>query len=99
MEGISDILDLGKNIKKNKIWLHYLGGAIGLISSAHIMSAFNPDGYLEYDINENELRTKIVNPTLQIINGNLELNDNYGIGFQLSENLNQFIDQIYEYRN
>ena len=96
---ITDILDLGKNIKKNKIWLHYLGGAIGLISSAHIMSALNPDGYLEYDINENELRTKIVNPSFQIINGYLELNENYGIGFQISDNLNQFIDQFYEYRN
>ena len=97
--GITDILDLGKNIKKNKIWLHYLGGAIGLISSAHIMSALNPDGYLEYDINENDLRTKIVNPSFQIINGYLELNENYGIGFQISDNLNQFIDQFYEYRN
>ena len=63
------------------------------------MSALNPDGYLEYDINENELRTKIVNPSFQIINGYLELNENYGIGFQISDNLNQFIDQFYEYRN
>ena len=76
-----------------------MGGAIGLISSAHIMSSLNPDGYLEYDINENELRTKIVNPSFQIINGYLELNENYGIGFQISDNLNQFIDQFYEYRN
>ena len=51
------------------------------------------------DINENELRTKIVNPLFQIINGYLELNENYGIGFQISDNLNQFIDQFYEYRN
>ena len=76
-----------------------MGGAIVFISSAHIMSALNPDGYLEYDINENELRTKIVNPSFQIINGYLELNENYGIGFQISDNLNQFIDQFYEYRN
>ena len=48
---------------------------------------------------KNDLRTKIVNPSFQIINGYLELNENYGIGFQISDNLNQFIDQFYEYRN
>ena len=61
--------------------------------------SFKPYGYLEYDINENDLRTKIVNPSFQIINGYLQLNENYGIGFQMSDNLNQFIDQFYEYRN
>ena len=43
-----------KNIIQNKITYcpHYLGGGIGLVASAHLLSASNGKGILEVDINE-----------------------------------------------
>ena len=72
---------------KNKIFLHFLGSGVGLITSAHMMSAINSNGLLETDFNENPLRDNIFNETIKIINGKIYLNNKPGIGFTLNKKL------------
>ena len=72
---------------KNKIFLHFLGSGVGLITSAHMMSAINSNGLLETDFNENPLRENIFNETIKIINGKIYLNNKPGIGFTLNKKL------------
>ena len=67
-----------------------------MVTSAHLMSAINQSGCLEYDINENALRTDILNPTVKIKDGYLLLNSSIGIGFKLSEMSKNYLDQFYE---
>ncbi len=97
--GVSQIISLKDKIVTDKLYLHYLGGAVGLITSAHLMSAINQSGCLEYDINENALRTDILNPTVKIKDGYLLLNSSIGIGFDLSEMSKNYLDQFYELSN
>ena len=94
--GISQIICLKDKILTDKLYLHYLGGAVGLVTSAHLMSAINQSGCLEYDINENALRTDILNPTVKIKDGYLLLNSSIGIGFYLSEMSKNYLNQYYE---
>ena len=72
---------------RNKIYLHFLGSGVGLITSAHIMSAINSTGLLETDFNENPLRDKIFNETIKIINGKIYLNNKPGVGFTLNKKI------------
>ncbi|MDA9629325.1 hypothetical protein N9S56_02405 [Pelagibacteraceae bacterium] len=72
---------------KNKIFLHFLGSGVGLITSAHIMSAINSKGLLETDFNKNPLRENIFNETIKIINGKIYLNNEPGIGFSLNKKI------------
>jgi L-alanine-DL-glutamate epimerase-like enolase superfamily enzyme len=72
---------------KNKIFLHFLGSGVGLITSAHMMSAINSNGLLETDFNENPLRDNIFNETVKIINGKIYLNNKPGIGFTLNKKI------------
>ena len=94
--GISQIISLKDKIVTDKLYLHYLGGAVGLITSAHLMSAINQNGFLEYDINENALRTDILKPAVKIRDGYLLLNSSIGIGFNLSEMSKNYLNQYYE---
>ena len=48
-----------KSKHKNKIYLHFLGSGVGLVTSAHVMSAINENGYLEMDLNNNPLRDSL----------------------------------------
>ena len=90
--GISLINNLSKKIQTNKIWLHFLGGGVGLLSSAHIMSAINPSAYLETDININPLRTSLFHNELNIENGKISFNDDYGIGGPLNfDTINKYL--------
>ena len=85
---------------KNKIYLHFLGSGVGLITSAHMMSAINSNGLLETDFNENPLRDNIFNETIKITNGKIYLNNNPGIGFNLNKKIikkytiNKFVYKI-----
>ena len=85
---------------KNKIYLHFLGSGVGLITSAHMMSAINSNGLLETDFNENPLRDSIFNETIKITNGKIYLNNNPGIGFNLNKKIinkytiNKFVYKI-----
>ena len=90
--GISLINNLSKKIHTNKIWLHFLGGGVGLLTSAHIMSAINPSAYLETDININPLRTSLFHNELNIENGKISFNDDYGIGGPLNfDTVNKYL--------
>ena len=51
---------------------------------------------LEYDINENALRTDMLKPSVKIKDGNLLLNSSIGIGFYLSEMSKNYLNQYYE---
>ena len=82
--GISLIKELSQTIQNNKIWIHFLGGGIGLLTSAHIMSALNPDAFLETDINMNPLRTSLFENELEIVDGKLYLEGYDGIGGPLN---------------
>ena len=67
-----------------------------MITSGHLMSAINKCGFLEYDINENALRTDILEPAVKIRDGYLLLNSSIGIGFNLSEMSKNYLNQYYE---
>lgn len=61
---------------------HWLGSGIGLIFSAHLLSAIGTDGMLEMDVNENPLRELLAVPFPKVINGKVELSNLSGIGVQ-----------------
>jgi len=82
--GISLIKELSQTIQNNKIWIHFLGGGVGLLTSAHIMSALNPDAFLETDINMNPLRTSLFENELEIVDGKVYLESCDGIGGPLN---------------
>jgi len=73
-----------KNIIKNNATYcpHFLGGGIGLIASAHLLSASNDSGILEVDINENPLRSDIIGNMLEYKKGFAQLNDLPGLGYE-----------------
>ena len=90
--GISLISYLSKKIQSNKIWMHFLGSGVGLLTSAHIMSAINPSVFLETDINMNPLRTNLFKNELKIEGGKINLNDDHGIGGPLDFNtINKYL--------
>lgn len=59
---------------------HYLGGAIGLLASAHLLAAAGGDGLLEIDIQENPLRSLLCGPILPLAAGAVALPDGPGLG-------------------
>ena len=78
--GISQTLPIAKKIlASNKRYCpHYLGGGVGLIASAHLLSAVGGDGRLEIDSNANPLRESLFAP--QISNGEVTLTEQPGLG-------------------
>ena len=85
--GLSFIVKNFNSNINNKLYLHFLGSAVGMITSAHLMSAINKNGLLETDLNTNPLRDSLFNEKLSISNGILNLNQIPGIGFTLNKNL------------
>lgn len=61
--GVSACVELASEAQQAGICYcpHWLGGAIGLMTSAHLLAAIGGDGYLEVDCNPNPLRDKLVN--------------------------------------
>ncbi len=59
---------------------HYLGGGIGLLASAHLLTLGRGDGLLEVDANPNPLRTRLAGPLAQVHEGRVELGDAPGLG-------------------
>ena len=82
--GFTECSKLIKNIIQNKITYcpHYLGGGIGLVASAHLLSASNGKGILEVDINDNPLRSDIVGDIFEKNSGFATLSDIPGLGFE-----------------
>ena len=59
---------------------HYLGGGIGLIASAHLLSASHGRDMLEVDINHNPLRSLLTDEMLSQKPGSFCLPDLPGLG-------------------
>ena len=78
--GISGNLTIIKNILRSgaRYCPHYLGGGIGLATSAHLLAAVGGDGLLEIDSNINPLREDLFAPKLT--NGKIDIGNSVGIG-------------------
>jgi len=61
---------------------HFLGGGVGLLASAHLLSAAGGGGLLEIDSNENPLRTAASGPLAQVRAGRARLADAPGLGIE-----------------
>jgi D-galactarolactone cycloisomerase len=59
---------------------HYLGGAIGLLASGHLLAAVGGAGRLEIDANPNPLRDTMVPDLPPVIDGQLTLPTRPGLG-------------------
>ena len=71
---------------------HYLGGGIGLLASAHALAAVGGGGTLEIDVNENPLRTNLVEEILIVKNGIATIGHNPGLG------VNPDLEKIEKYK-
>jgi len=71
---------------------HYLGAAVGLITSAHLLASANPDGLLEIDVNNNPLRSNGLEDDFTLADGALTLKDAPGLGFTPA------LEKIQQYR-
>jgi L-alanine-DL-glutamate epimerase-like enolase superfamily enzyme len=61
---------------------HWLSGGIGLMASAHLLSAVGGEGLLEVDSNPNPLRTLLAQPFPRLADGAFALTDAPGIGVE-----------------
>ena len=61
---------------------HYLGGALGLFASAHVLAAVGGGGYLEVDVNPNPLRTALLDQAPRIADGHFVLPEAPGLGVE-----------------
>ncbi|MGD8809927.1 MAG: mandelate racemase/muconate lactonizing enzyme family protein [Gammaproteobacteria bacterium] len=59
---------------------HYLGGAVGLMASAHLLAAAGGNGLLEADANPNPLREAMLQDPAPIADGRMVLSDAPGLG-------------------
>lgn len=59
---------------------HCLGGGVGLLASAHLLSAAGGDGMLEVDVNDNPLRTEIFGAELPLHGGRFIMSQSPGLG-------------------
>ena len=71
---------------------HSLAGGIGLIASAHLLTASQNPGLLEIDANDNPLRTELVDSFPVISEGFITLTDKPGLGVEPD------LDALKEYR-
>ena len=81
--GVTGCLRVAKRINQGgRVYCpHYLGGAIGVLASAHLLAAVGGDGLLEVDINPNPLREDMLDAPLPISAGRLNLPETPGLGF------------------
>jgi L-alanine-DL-glutamate epimerase-like enolase superfamily enzyme len=61
---------------------HFLGGAVGLAASAHVLAAAGGDGLLEVDVNPNPLRDLAGALPLSLANGHWPIADRPGLGIE-----------------
>jgi D-galactarolactone cycloisomerase len=59
---------------------HYLGGAVGLLASAHLLAAAGGPGWLEMDAQDNPLRSGLCGAILPVTDGVAGLPDGPGLG-------------------
>ncbi|MGH7068924.1 MAG: mandelate racemase/muconate lactonizing enzyme family protein [Acetobacteraceae bacterium] len=79
--GFSGCLPLARRIiaAGRRYCPHYLGGGIGLVASAHLLSAAGGDGMLEFDQQENPLREHLF-PLPPVLGGKIILGEGPGLG-------------------
>jgi L-alanine-DL-glutamate epimerase-like enolase superfamily enzyme len=80
--GFTGCLPVAKRIIKANLTYcpHYLGGAIGLMASAHLLAAAGGNGLLEADANPNPLREAMLQDPVPIRDGRMVLSDAPGLG-------------------
>ncbi len=80
--GVSGCLAVGQAaVEAGKRYCpHWLSGGIGLMASAHLLSAVGGEGLLEVDSNPNPLRTLLAQPFPRLADGAFALADAPGIG-------------------
>lgn len=61
---------------------HFLGGAIGLMHSLHLLAAVRGPGLLEVDANRNPLREGLLDGLLDVTDGCVTLPDGQGLGLE-----------------
>ncbi|MBS0520858.1 MAG: mandelate racemase/muconate lactonizing enzyme family protein [Proteobacteria bacterium] len=61
---------------------HFLGGAIGLMHSLHLLAAVRGPGLLEVDANRNPLREDVLGSLLDVTDGCVTLPDGQGLGLE-----------------
>ncbi len=61
---------------------HFLGGAIGLVHSLHLLAAVRGPGLLEVDANPNPLREGLLGDVLTVRDGSVSLPGGQGLGLE-----------------
>jgi len=61
---------------------HYLGGAIGLLHSLHLLAAVRGPGLLEVDANANPLREGLLQDLMTVADGSVSLPGGQGLGLE-----------------
>ena len=61
---------------------HYLGGAIGLLHSLHLLAAMRGSGLLEVDANANPLREGVLQNLMTVTDGCVSLPGGQGLGLE-----------------
>lgn len=82
--GISGAMEVGREALDQgaQVMLHYMGTALGLAASLHVMAALKCDGRVELDANPNPLRTDLGDMELRPTAGRLPVPDGAGLGFE-----------------
>ncbi len=80
--GFTGCLPVAKRIIKAGLTYcpHYLGGAVGLMASAHLLAAAGGKGLLEADANPNPLREAMLQDPVPIKDGRMVLGEAPGLG-------------------
>jgi len=80
--GITGCITVGREARKEGLCYcpHWLGGAVGLLASAHLLTAIGGDGLLEIDSNPNPLRDELVGQLPTVDAGYWTLSNEAGLG-------------------
>lgn len=85
--GISEASVIAENAKQRGITFvpHFLGGAVCLAASLHLVASISGCSILEMDANSNPLREKLFTEPFVINNGKITVPEGPGLGFELDE--------------
>ena len=61
---------------------HFLGGAVGLVHSLHLLAAAGGEGMLEVDFNGNPIREALLGEEFKVVDGTMALPAAAGLGFE-----------------
>jgi len=90
--GITRVLPLARRVVAagRRYCPHWLGGGIGLLTSAHLLAAAGGDGLLEVDSNTNPLREGLAQPFPAIMDGRFVLGEGPGLGVAPDPEIERF---------